>query len=75
MPGAVVMWLRYMFPHSTADGFGTARRRNIVLFEFLTTLVLYAVVLFFLTHPHVAATSAHILTLPIRTMFGLLVGR
>jgi hypothetical protein len=73
-PGAVVMWLRYMNPESVKDSFGTARRRNVPLFEFITTMALYGLVLFAVTHLEVTKNAIWVLTLPFVTIFHLLFG-
>ena len=47
MPGTVILWIEYMFPHRFAGVFGTARRRNIPLLQILYSLSFYLLVLIF----------------------------
>jgi hypothetical protein len=68
MPGAVVLWFRYMNPESVRDSFGTARRRNVVLFQFITTMFLYLVVYLALTHMDVTKHVIRIVLLPFAMM-------
>ena len=74
-PGAVLMWFRYMNPESVRDSFGTARRKNVLLFQFITTMVIYAILLFALTHLEVTKNAIWILSLPFVTLFHLAFGR
>ena len=43
-PGAAILQLEYLFPGSVRGSFGTARRRKVVLLQFLYTLSFYAFV-------------------------------
>ena len=74
MPGAVVMWFRYMNPESVRDSFGTARRQNVVLFQFITTMFLYLLLYLALTHIEVTKNIFGILLLPFAVLFSLFKG-
>ena len=74
MPGAVVLWFRYMSPHGVADSFGTARRRNVVFFQFVTTMLLYLVIYLAVTHMDITKHILGILILPFVLLFSLIKG-
>jgi hypothetical protein len=44
MPGKVILWIEYMFPHRLAGVFGSARRRNIPLIQILYSVYFYVTV-------------------------------
>ena len=64
-PGAGLLWFQYMNPQSVRDSFGTARRRNVVLFQFMSTIAIYGIIIFLLTHPSVLG----VFLLPLRAIF------
>ena len=74
MPGAVVMWFRYMNPDSVRDSFGTARRQNVVLFQFMTTMFVYLLLYLAVTHIGVTKTLIDITILPFTLLFSLFKG-
>jgi hypothetical protein len=41
MPGKVILWIEYMFPHKLGGVFGSARRRNIPLIQILYSIYFY----------------------------------
>jgi hypothetical protein len=73
-PGAALLWLQYMHPSSVRDTFGSARRKDVPLFQFLATMVVYGLVLFLITHLNVAKNAIWVLTLPFVAVFHLLFG-
>lgn len=38
------MWIQYMFPRTVSGSFGSARRKDVVLFQFLRTMLIYAII-------------------------------
>jgi hypothetical protein len=44
MPGKVILWIEYMFPRRVGGVFGSARRRNVPLIQFLYSLYFYGFV-------------------------------
>jgi hypothetical protein len=44
MPGKVILWIEYMFPHKLGGVFGSARRRNVPLIQVLYSFYFYGVV-------------------------------
>ena len=73
-PGAVVMWFRYMNPESVRDSFGTARRQNVVVFQFMTTMLLYLLLYLALTHIGVTKIIIGVILLPFALLFSLFKG-
>lgn len=45
MPGVVILWFDYMFPNKVTGVFGSARRRNVPLFQIVYSLVFYAMLI------------------------------
>jgi hypothetical protein len=44
MPGKVILWIEYMFPHKLGGVFGSARRRNVPLIQILYSIYFYIAV-------------------------------
>lgn len=61
-----MLWFQYMNPQSVRDSFGSARRRNVVFFQFTSTIAIYAILLFLITHPALLG----FLLLPLKAVFG-----
>lgn len=74
MPGAVVMWFRYMSPESVRDSFGTARRQNVVIFQFITTMFVYLLSYLALTHIEVTKNIIGIILLPFALLISIFKG-
>ncbi len=47
MPGAVILWVQYMFPNNFATAIGSARRRKSRLVQFWYTITFYLLVTVF----------------------------
>jgi len=46
MPGKVILWIEYIFPHKLGGVFGSARRRNVPLIQILYSVYFYLAVIF-----------------------------
>lgn len=47
MPGKVILWFEYMFPHRVGGVFGSARRRNVPLLQVVYSIGFYITVVIF----------------------------
>jgi len=45
MPGTIILWFDYMFPNKISGVFGSARRRNVPLFQIVYSLFFYAMLI------------------------------
>jgi hypothetical protein len=49
MPGKVILWIEYMFPHKLGGVFGSARRRNVPLIQVLYSVYFHVAVFVIVT--------------------------
>jgi len=70
-PGAAILWLEYLFPRSVSASFGTARRKDVRILQFVQTILVYGLLALAVTHYQETKAIVGWLLSPLRDIWNL----